>query len=331
MTQALQAPSATADPVELADYLEVLTLQADDGSVSITDLLQAITVAGGTEIVDVDPMAEDGLVDPDEEEVLIDPGGAVLENLSASALAEIEAREVACGGAYPFATDGDGVLRVLDNPHQSPYVFMLLLTRFGGRPKKGNAYVSKIHGAQVFEALATTAAWEYFGAHDDHTLVYPFGFPRSMSPAGFKDALQELCSQVNEGLGCDLDAANLADQQDGGLDVVVVRRFPDRRPGQVLGFGQCATGADWRNKLSDLNPEAFCHLWMIKPPAVTPVKMFFVPHTIEERRWLHTLKFAGVVFDRCRTAYYCTLPDDEALCQEITDWTSAVVEQKVQT
>src|SRR4051812_25166984 len=110
MTLALTEPSAAADIVELADYLELKVLQAPDGSASVMDLVRDLRVAGTAELLDNDPYAGDGLTDPDDVETLVDPGGEVLEDLGAAAMAEIENREVACGGTYPFAIDHYGVL-----------------------------------------------------------------------------------------------------------------------------------------------------------------------------------------------------------------------------
>ena len=328
MTLALKEPTAAADPVELADYLELLALQADDGSASIMDLRGPINIAGTAELLDLDPDADAGLTDPEGDETVVDPGGEVLESRGAAAEAEVIAREVSCGGAYPFELDANGVLSLSADAMCSPYIFMLLLTRFGSTPMVGKARISKIDAAKTFENLATVAAFEYFGSQDAHTLVYPFGAPREEVPKGFRDAVDDLCLRIGEGSRCK-PGGNLSDQQDGKLDIVVVRRFPDGRAGQMMGFGQCATGADWRDKLSELDPRGFCSLWMMEQPAVLPIRMFFVPHTIEDRRWMHANTLGGIVFDRCRMAYHSTYPGDEALQRKILDWSTAVVDAKV--
>lgn len=329
MTIALREPSATADAVELADYLELMVLQAVDRNASVHDLLQDMNIAATAELLDVDPSADEGLTDPDDAELLVDPGGDVLESLGASALAEIESREIACGGAYPFSVDSHGLIELQDSALSSPYTFMLLLTRFGGKPKSGTHRVSPLDGTHLFEELCGVAAAEYFGWDDEHVLVYPFGFPRKHVPSGFRDAIDDMCGELHEGLGHKETTPNVSDQQDGGLDLVVARRFPDRRPGQLVGFGQCATGNNWRDKLSELQPKAFCDLWLREPLAVPPIRLFFVPHTIEDRIWVHTAQYAGVVFDRCRISFQSTFPANESLNADLTSWTIAVLDQKV--
>lgn len=330
MTTAVIAPSISADVVDQADHFELLVLESASGSASISELLRSMNIGGSAEVLDVDPRALDGLADPEEDETIIDPGGEVLEAIGGAVLAEIEFREAACGGSYPFSIDDQGVLAIRPSYLTSPYIFMLLLTQFGGKPKTGRTRISQIDATKTFEDLALVAAAEYFGWDDDHVVAYPFGFPRRLTPRGFEDAVNDLCKQVKEGQGC-RKRPNLADQQDATLDIVVVRRFPDRRLGQMTAFGQCATGADWRDKLTDLQPETFCKLWMLDAFAVNPIRMFFVPHAIEERRWLHATMSAGVVFDRSRMAYYSTFPDDKALQDEISEWCSAVIAAKVRS
>lgn len=320
----LTEPAATAPAVELADYLELRALQSADRSASVHDLMSDLTRSGTLEVLDAHSVDEEGLADPDEEVGLVDPGGEVAENLGQTAISEIDARIVACGGAYPFTLDAQGVVSLKRNAVGTPYVFMLLLTRFGGK-----AGPTGTDGTKIFEDLSAVAAAEYFGWVDDHLLVYPFGFPRRLTPAGFERALNGLCERLGEGQGTKA-RPNLSDQQDATLDLVVARRFPDGRVGQLIGFGQCATGKNWRGKINDLRPEKFCNLWMLDTPAVIPVPMFFVPHTIEERIWLHTATHAGVLFDRCRLAYYTTpLDRSEPVRTSLRDWSRAVFDAKV--
>ena len=49
-------------------------------------------------------------------------------------------------------------------------------------------------------------------------------------------------------------------------------------------FGQCATGRNWRDKLTDdLQPGDFCKRWFREQPAFTPSSAFFVPGHMGER------------------------------------------------
>ena len=97
-----------------------------------------------------------------------------------------------------------------------------------------------------------------------------------------------------------------------------------------MGFGQCATGSDWTDKLTQLQPEAFCGMWMLDTPAVAPVRLFFVPFRIERRRWLDAARRGGIIFDRCRIAVHARRIGGE-LMSECADWTTHVFEEHLRT
>lgn len=138
-----------------------------------------------------------------------------------------------------------------------------------------------------------------------------------------------MCSQLGEGQGCRVDRPNLSDQKDAKLDLVVWRPFLDDRPGKLIGFGQCATGNDWTDKLTHLQPLAFCGMWMLDTPLVEPVRFFFVPFRIERRRWLDATRNGGIIFDRCRIAIHAHRVDSK-LMRECADWSSHVKRERLE-
>lgn len=144
------------------------------------------------------------------------------------------------------------------------------------------------------------------------------------------DALNDMCRQMGEGQGCRVDRPNLQDQKDAKLDLTVWRPFLDGRVGQLMGFGQCATGRDWPDKVTHLQPETFCALWMRDTPAVSPVRLFFVPFRIEQRRWLDATRYGGIIFDRCRIAVYGRSFDRELL-EQCVGWTDHVLREQLRS
>jgi len=127
-----------------------------------------------------------------------------------------------------------------------------------------------------------------------------------------------------------MDRSNLSNQKDAKLDLTVWRPFSDNRPGKLMGFGQCATGNDWADKLTQLQPEAFCAMWMLDTPAVTPVRLFFVPFRIEQKQWLDTTQQGGIIFDRCRIAVHaCGIGKD--LVRKCSDWTTHVLNELLES
>ena len=262
-------PTPATDPINQADWLELVTLLRDDRSTSINDLRQLL-VATDT----ATSFADDG--DPPD------------ELQAEEALAELARRARAADGAYPFEFDRTGTLITLKNDSAYvPYVFCLLLSWLGAAREQAQADV-----ARLFERLATVAACQYLGA------AIRFGHPREDLSPKFEDALAEVCKALGDGEP-GLQAGGLRDTKDGHLDVVAWKTI-DGKPGQMVLFGQCAAGGNWTTKLGELNVRDFLALYMKRALAVEPVRAFFTPFQISQQTWWQTSVKAGIVFDRCR-------------------------------
>ena len=112
--------------------------------------------------------------------------------------------------------------------------------------------------------------------------------------------------------------------QDGRLDVVAWIPFGDELPGKLIGFGQCKTGTNYRDDLTELQPDGFVQKWMRSSLIVPPVRMFFVSEalgTTPEERFEDSVD-AGLLFDRCRIVDLSNGVDEEVL-QAVQQWTSA--------
>ena len=78
----------------------------------------------------------------------------------------------------------------------------------------------------------------------------------------------------------------------------------DKRSGKLLLFGACATGQNWIEKLTELQPETFCRYYMrenVEPP---PAKAFFTSSIVPNESWGIYSGRAGVLFDRCRVSRF---------------------------
>jgi hypothetical protein len=259
---------------ELADWLE-LTALSGQRTASMEDLLQVVRTSPGSE-----------------------GGGArglASELSAADAFAELHDRRLACRGGWPFRLTGE----VVEGPGgaaRAPYTFLLLLGAFGAAAGPAGE-----DGASLFEEVCAGAGMSYLGGRRAGARSIVFGAPRRGSPAGFRAAVDHLCEAIGEGGGCRA-RARLRHQRDAKLDVVVWRPFPDARAGQLIGFGQCATGRGWTDKLQELQPRAFGALWLREPLAVEPFRLFFVPFRVDPARWEEASFSGGVLFDRCRIA-----------------------------
>ena len=283
----LLVPTASDSRVDQADWVELCCLLSSaSGSMSLQDVVGALRHGGSVER---------------------DQGSESSENIAQSVFSELDNRQRACGeDKYPFKLDAHGI-EIKQEYVTSPYVFQLLLTHFGIVKPPGSGSPERL-----FEEMAAHAAGQYFGGAASSSIA--FGFPRNYHAKNFHTALDDLCVRLGEGEGAALPEtaperqkriAKLLEQKDGKLDIVAWRAFPDRRAGKLIGFGQCACGkTDWRTKFAELQPEAFFKLWLRRPFAVNPVRMFFVPRRIEQDDWTDVAAQAGLLFDRCRIAHH---------------------------
>lgn len=312
----LRAPSASENPEDHADWLELRALKAADRNSSIQDLVQVIRQTGTIETVEQDD-------DPEDPH---DRGAEKTQVVAEDAFAEIEDRYASCGGdrgTYPFRV-GPQYIELRTGRGKSLYLFLLLLSRFGK-----DAGPKGTDGATLFELLSLKAAVSYFGGAASDVGSYHFGAPRRSSPRGFRAAIDEMCRQMGEGMGCRV-RPNLSDQKDAKLDLTVWRPFRDNRPGKLMGFGQCATGTNWRDKLTHLQPDHFCQQWMLDMPAVSPIRMFFAPFRIESRRWRDDTGRGGIIFDRCRIAFLARGIGRD-LKRDCAQWTAHVLKEQLKT
>ncbi|MFH1647521.1 MAG: hypothetical protein ABID71_07560 [Chloroflexota bacterium] len=264
-------PKTPTDTIKLCDWLEIGALLADDSSASSGDLKAVLRRAG-----------------------IYDAGGENALDLKVlDVFHEFEQRETAAGGFYPFKLRG-GLLTVDNWPSRVPYVFCLCLSYFGWKNKIGNVTYPR----RLFEDLSCDAAKNYL-----HGKAVRFASPRVSLPKGFQKAVSALCiSHLREGEGCRIRP--LLSAKDDTIDVVAWQDFPDGFPNKLLLFGGCASGNNWEGKINDCQPDAFCEDWMIIKPVSQLIKTFFIPHRIDKDIWFKHSRRCGIIFDRCRIAYW---------------------------
>lgn len=144
-------------------------------------------------------------------------------------------------------------------------------------------------GRQLFEHCVSDVT---AGLTLNHALR--IGFPRTGGmPHSFREAVSLYCRLSGESVV----APPPGTDNDLGLDVASWRLFSDGRGGYLHFVGQCATGADWFEKLGDLDIRVWSdHVnW-----AVTPVRFFATPFVIPIERWRRSCLKGGLVLDRPR-------------------------------
>ena len=306
------APPASAAPSEHADWLELKALSSRDRNSSIADLARTIKRAGT-----MDAMIED------DDVVDVDPGGEGVTAVTAAAFDELETRDQACGLASGYAFDvRANFIEAKGEAEKSIYVFLLLLARYGHLAAKQVARADSL-----FEEIAAAAVRGYLGGSAAGVEAVAFGPTRRKKGKGFRCAVDELCARLGEGGGISTEPA-ASDQKDAKLDVVAWTPFPDRRRGKLVMFGQCATGKNWQGKVTELQPESFCRLWLREALHIIPGRVFFVPFTIPDHGWNIAISRAGIVFDRCRIAAHATdIP--APIVKKCRQWTREVLLRNV--
>ncbi|NLX60451.1 MAG: hypothetical protein GXY74_15350 [Phycisphaerae bacterium] len=127
-------------------------------------------------------------------------------------------------------------------------------------------------------------------------------------PTRFKEVIRALYEMTGEWVWSpehDLpDDPDPKDVKDEGLDVVVWKEVPDRRPGRLFLLVQCACGNDYATKFSDLDAQFERLSKWIKPiSCVCPVRVFSTPRHIPNDPYFRDVnKRAGLALDRSRIA-----------------------------
>lgn len=305
----LAPPAATTTTEAHADWLELVALGDADRQASIEDLISALRTTSSTEEL--------------PEERLVDRGSEQAQSIAESAMSLAEERGLAVGrrANYPFMFAGQALLAGRNAPRNT-YTYLLLLSKYGE-----DAGPAGVNGASLFEDVAAVAARNYLGGDRTGAEIYNFGFPRRVSPTGFRAAVEDLCGKLGEGVG-PRDRPTTRHQKDAKLDLVAWVPMPDTRSGKVIGFGQCATGDNWKDKVSELQSTAWCKLWLLDPLPVDPIRFFFVPHRINGSEWGQHAINAGVIFDRCRLAAHAGSLD-RGLRERVTAWNNYVINERL--
>ncbi len=294
----------------IGDFMEIECLRRADRNVSVMDVTRAMVRQS-------------------------DLNDDVVQQFVRDSLCDIEARAKHAGNArsmYPYAVDARGDLVTFakgsTNDTWCVYLFLLLATRLDMKAKRK---YSGEDAAVLFEILCCEVGKRLWGGqHDPRVKALVFGTARhrdgkkdedEIDINSFKQAVDFLCKELNEGRGFDAKSNDRVTAKDGKLDVVVWRGFADKRDGQVIGFGQCKTGTHWDSDLMKLRPDDFFSKWVRQHPAVTPVRLYFIADRAIQR-WYDRSRDGGVLLDRCRIMEYCSdLPGE--LVGRICEWVKA--------
>lgn len=312
-----ETPSPNDPPHALADYAEWVCWKNDYASpTALKADLDRLTENdfGVDEMPDIYGDSEM----PDTEDVNEVPEEEEIDGFVGEAYGEIQRREVACRGGYPFALDENGkILRPKqesDNHKYDIYKYLLLATRLDMKRSRKHA---EMDGTLLLEELAAEIVQSYLGPRSEK-----FVFGTSVESPSFSARVEKLCEEMQEGVRFMSRSQSHKYKQDDKLDVVAWIPFADNLPGKLLAFGQCKTGTSYGDTLAQLQPDAFCKKWLHPQPVLTPIRMFFVAEALPRLDWENVGIDAGLLFDRCRIVDY----SDEVsagILEKVRTWTAA--------
>lgn len=303
-------PAASSDPTEHADWLELSALVASDGDSSGQDLVAALKRSGSS----------DALTDDDHDDHPLDrqveQEDDRLEGIADAAFSQLELRERYLGEKYPFSLNG--VLQARTDAESTVYAFLTAITSLGWKNEEAPE-----SAASLFELVSAAALLNYLGG-TRATRTFDFGFPRANGSKAFRDAVDELCRQMEEGIGCNVSRPRIDQVKDSKLDLVAWIPFADGRSNQLSVFGQCSTGANWMGKMNELQPVDFCKKWLKDQPAMNPILAFFVPRHIGDDYWPDAaIGHHRLLFDRLRIAQLIDSCEDD-LANRCASWTASL-------
>lgn len=310
MRSLLDVPNSRNATCLLADWVEMSTLFRDDRSISSEDLVRAL-VQGSNAPIDESEDEEDSPPQPSERITHTARGKA------SAVFHELGNRQESIGAdstngptcAYPFEVDGD-LLRLRAEPKdwsnaEKLYFFLLTISR--ASMESASRSLAGIDPTKVFERLCADVLRNFWGGASPHSNSFIMGTATSgHATRSFPELIGDLCKYLPEAVGWK-EGAPSPGAGDGGLDLVVWRRFSDDRSGSLIGFAQCKTGDGWRQHLGRHHPGAVSSLFFKKAFVIDPLPVYMVPCRVDSGEWDNVLReHRGLVFDRCRIAQYGT-------------------------
>lgn len=286
-------------PSELADFFELLALK--EGRVSRSE------VASHLDIVS-DNLYNSGCDDDDDQ---------IADQLD-EVLIEIQRRRDACNGGYPFDLNNTGTRlkyhgaeQVYVDHRKLSYLYLLLSTRLNMKTSRTH---EGIDGTTILEELAALTLQSYLGIRSRS-----LNFGTSVA-GNFADKVNTLCREIGEGGQHKEPQTTVRHTRDGKLDTVGWIPFTDNLAGKLAIFGQCKTGTNWKDSVSQLRPDAFIKKFMTGIYHIDPVRAFFVSESVDRSKW-HDLSIdGGLLFDRCRIIDFCPDLPEEAITK-VRQWT----------
>ena len=127
-------------------------------------------------------------------------------------------------------------------------------------------------------------------------VVHQTGWTRR-NAAGLEQVVNEVTRHLGEQKGR-LELWSKSNAKELGLDLLCYRPFPDNRVGIPVYLTQCASGANWKSKLSTPHLGTWRNVIQF---TTMPKRAFATPFAFLDREFIqHSTVVDGLLLDRCR-------------------------------
>lgn len=230
---------------------------------------------------------------------------------------EIGKRKKNSGGYYGVTIKGNWVKASSDDVNQTAHKFLLTLSLASSydwwRGVFGANYSEQ---GRHFESLtemaisALTPGWSVFST----------GWKGGTTNSHFRDVADEVAIRLNTGPVTGQEW-NLNDVKDLTLDILVYWPCIDSRQGAPYIMLQCASGANWHEKLKEPDIDQWRKLLN---PDCLPLRGVSIPFCVPDNRFrFASARAAGLLLDRCRILLAATRKEDwlkKELEDQLDDW-----------
>lgn len=184
-----------------------------------------------------------------------------------------------------------------DNWRNEPIrAFFLLLSIFQYYPSWASSHRNYSEQGELFERVIEVACKGLLPSWD----VIRAGWSPS-NAVSVKTIVHQLCDHLNTMGNHDIDRMVPDAAKDGGLDIVCVKKFPNKAEAMPTYLLQCASGTNWRDKINTPSTDAWKSYLNA---AAQPGAGIVAPFVINTEQILHAgLNGQVVVFDRLRLLY----------------------------
>lgn len=197
------------------------------------------------------------------------------------------------GKRFPIVSKGSHLERRSDWESCLAYSFCLLVSY-----AKGNNTWMKLHcndyqeQGSIFEFVTADALRDIFSTWKVNRIGWS-----ADSPTKLASCIDGICGELGETTGAETPRAH---DNDGAVDVLCYKAFPDNRGNYPVFFVQCSTGKDWVDKRGRETLNLWRNWIGFRAPQILS-RAFVVPFSLCDDAFVQTqMRVNGLVLDRNR-------------------------------